>query len=107
MQAYTDGKQIQCKSEDIWLDWNTRIEPVWDWRNCEYRIKPEPKEPIYRPYKDFGEFRAEWEKHGGWVIVENGKYIMLTGFNIRTTMHVLEAYRWADDETPCGIKVEE
>lgn len=60
MQAYLEGKQIQCKAVKydicIWLDDNN---PSWDWNNCEYRIK---SEPTYRPYKDIEEMLEDFKK---------------------------------------------
>lgn len=49
MKAYTEGKKIQCK-EVYGKSWHI-CTPAWDWRNFDYRIKPESH---YRPYKDMG-----------------------------------------------------
>ena len=46
MQAYVEGKQIQYKDDEVWIDID---DPDWDWHNWEYRIKPEPN---YRPFRD-------------------------------------------------------
>ena len=38
MQAYERGEQIQINnSNNIWEDIET---PIWDWVNCNYRVKP-------------------------------------------------------------------
>lgn len=43
MKDFIEGKTIQCKrvdDNDGWYDCN----PVWDWNNFKYRVKPaEPK----------------------------------------------------------------
>lgn len=46
MQAYLDGKKIQGISADrfqtdpdSWVTFEVD-EPLWDWVNCNYRIKP-------------------------------------------------------------------
>lgn len=110
MQAYVDGKQIQFYDEES-ETWKTTNEPCWDWMDYEYRIKPKPEKPTYRPYSNFDEFRAEWEKHGGWTINELNCYslinyvITLPAFDFFRDL--VEKHRWADDGTPCGIKVEE
>lgn len=41
MQAYVDGKKVQFShiNCNIWADSPT---PSWDWRACDYRIKPAP-----------------------------------------------------------------
>lgn len=59
MTAYTEGKQIQIYnfSNKTWEDINH--EPVWDWDNCLYRVKPESK---YRPYKDIEEMLEDFKK---------------------------------------------
>lgn len=63
MQAYVEGKQIQYKDDEVWID----IEcPDWDWHNWEYRIKPELK---CRPFRNAEECLEEMKKHQpfGWV----------------------------------------
>lgn len=41
MDAFRDGKKIQCKWIGIENEWNDINEPFWDWYHYEYRIKPE------------------------------------------------------------------
>lgn len=42
MQAFVDGKTIQRDLPNgAWVDMNDS--PVWNWRDVNYRIKPEPK----------------------------------------------------------------
>lgn len=31
--------------------WTVIKEPVWNWRDYEYRVKPEKKVPVYRRWK--------------------------------------------------------
>lgn len=57
MQAYSEGKTIQCKEVndndyDAWYVCN----PAWDWANYDYRVKPES---TYRPYKNLEEFKKD------------------------------------------------
>lgn len=110
MQAYVDGKRIEVslKRNDNWRDWVTDEEPSWNWGVYEYRIKPEPKEPTYRPYKDFAEFRNEWEKHGGWAKSRKTADLYYMSFfdPIRTPDNLFKDWVWADDSTPCGFKEE-
>lgn len=88
------------------MEKRTTYNPVWSWNECEYRVKPEPKEPTYRPYANFDEFRAEWEKHGGWIYnKETNSHHLLSSMN--EPQYFCEKYVWADDGTPCGIKIEE
>lgn len=75
MQAYVEGKQIQYKDDEVWIDID---DPDWDWHNWEYRIKPEPN---YRPFKNAEECWQEMQKHHpfGWIKDKNdGHYSMAT-----------------------------
>lgn len=107
MQAFADGKQIQFKPKTYEHDWIDSKNPDWDWLDKDYRIKPEP-EVIYRPYKDFAEFRTDWEKHGGWAKDDRDcSYVMLHSFECAIAECLMVHFTWADDGTPCGVKVEE
>lgn len=48
IQAFSDGKQIQVK--DLQYGWKDILNPTFD-DYSEYRIKPEPPKPTYRPWK--------------------------------------------------------
>ena len=75
MQAYIEGKQIQYKDDEVWIDIEN---PDWDWHNWEYRVKPEPN---YRPFKNAEECWQEMQKHQpfGWLKdKEDGHYAMVT-----------------------------
>ena len=64
MEAYANGKKIQyLDNNNKWIDAHN---PVFDWYNCAYRIKPEPK---YRPFETQEECWEEMLKHQpfGWV----------------------------------------
>lgn len=64
MEAYANGKKIQYLSNNNkWIDTHN---PIFDWYNCVYRIKPEPK---YRPFKSQEECWQEMHKHPdfGWI----------------------------------------
>lgn len=67
MGAYSEGKTIQIKSNDKWVDLH---EPDFRASPDKYRIKPEPK---YRPFKSREECWQEMQKHQpfGWI---RGKY---------------------------------
>lgn len=54
---HIEGKTIQVKDSEDWLDWKVNAEPAWD---CEeFRIKPD--EPKYRPFKDTKELIDYWQ----------------------------------------------
>ena len=64
MEAYANGKKIQYLNDDN--EWIDAPNPLFDWDNCVYRIKPEPK---CRPFKTQEECWQEMLKHNefGWV----------------------------------------
>ena len=113
MQAYVEGKQIQYKDDEVWIDID---DPDWDWHNWEYRIKPEPN---YRPFRDSEECWQEMQKHRpfGWIKNKNNghyamitkvnadfdkKHIAISGINIWTLSETMCDYTFADGE-PFGI----
>ena len=113
MQAYVEGKQIQYKDDEVWIDID---DPDWDWHNWEYRIKPEHN---YRPFKNAEECWQEMQNHRpfGWIKDNNdGHYAMITkvdadfdkkhiaisGINIWTLSETMCDYTFADGE-PFGI----
>lgn len=71
MQAYADGKKIQYSSKGV--DWTDVIEPSWDWESTNYRVKPEPKPPTYRPYESADELIADYKARFN---VDNPPYTM-------------------------------
>ena len=113
MQAYVEGKQIQYKDDEVWIDID---DPDWDWHNWEYRIKPEPN---YRPFRDSEECWQEMQKHQpfGWIKdKEDGHYTMVTavddgvttirGDNLWSFDDTMNNYTFSDG-TPFGINIEE
>ena len=124
MKAYEDGKtieqRIRYKSEWEILDYVENY--PFDFVSNEYRIATKPK---YRPYKSVEEAFNEAEKHGFWVREKDRKYMsiicrfstkVIRVNNLDTTKEVvyingdssdylLKNVVWADDNSPCGIKI--
>ena len=113
MQAFYDGKEIECSSRGE-NDWLWTANPMWDWSNNDYRIKPEPPEPKYVPYDSVTEVdKDKWIKNKG-----NGILSRIMGIDAnealcvrliggwRTLKDLFEYYTY-EDGTPCGKKVEE
>ena len=121
MQAYIQGKTIQCKGNgrDTWFICN----PAWDWPNFEYRVMPEP---AYRPYKNLEEFKKDIVRKYGGSSFENiletrniwlkskckefiGQIVKLTTDNVfvdgsdKSWLCVFNYYSYLDG-TPFGIK---
>ena len=50
IKAWADGAEIEIKytsGAGSKSGWMTESNPSWDFDECEYRIKPTPKEPQY------------------------------------------------------------
>ena len=115
MKAYKDGKTIEVKRCD-----ETKWESIvyienypFDFVLNDYRIANEPK---YRPYKSIEEAFNEAKKHEFWTkeistgfIINVGAFsknfedIYINGYNQN---NFLDKFVWADDDSPCGIKIE-
>lgn len=79
MMAYADGSDIELSNiKDNCLFWEGVTDPMFNWVNCKYRIKPEPK---YRPFKNSEECWNEMLKHHpfGWLRAKENKNVALIG----------------------------
>lgn len=112
MQAYADGKTIECYGYSYLNNWTEVENPRWDWWNYDYRVKQEPKKPKYRPYKDAEECFKDVIKHGGWIkdtkygmyctIDRIGDIVYYGGLDC-TYYYLLTNFIWVDDGTRCGV----
>ena len=112
MEAYANGKKIQYLNDDN--EWIDAPNPLFDWDNCVYRIKPEPK---FRPFKSQEECWQEMHKHPdfGWVVAKDSKimyHICVVGFGyvVIDGISPIFSEAFADyeftDGKPFGIKEE-
>ena len=115
MQAYDRGEQIECFNNMKWKDVKN---PVWDWLNNNYRVKPNKK---YIPFDTAEEFLTAYRKHGEFIenkesgekmnayVDKNGIVILSTALNCTYTFESLRTlfgcYKFSDG-TPCGKEVE-
>lgn len=113
MQAFVDGKTIQCYNGMKWID-HTGDQCSFQFP-AMFRIKP--KEPTYHPFKDAEECWAEMQKHQpfGWLkdkndghltlitVVDNNKMMALNGRVGWDFLGMMNNYVFADG-TPFGIK---
>ena len=120
LQAWTEGKTIQCNVDDIWIDADINLElSLCD--ISKYRIKPEQK---YRPFKSMEECWQEMQNHQplGWIKDKNEEFFCFIGSAIWpgygavliklatttdtfTATYMFENYMFSDG-TPFGIKEE-
>lgn len=127
MKAYEEGKVIECRSSGLgWKEWILPQEPAWNWAECDYRVKEEPK---YRPYESIEELindfcersyakRSPMGEPYIWVKnKETGIKDLITGFDEKSVTVrigvswysenlIFEDYTYLDG-SPCGKKIEE
>lgn len=120
-QAMEDGKTIQTKNGNGWIDIDgdedgLNLDSLISYPDC-YRIKPEPK---YRPFANTEECWTEMLRHEpfGWVKDKEthkflvckalGNILFFIGIGDKPYSYneVLRDYTFADG-TPFGVKVEE
>ena len=47
MQAFERGEYIEVRTDKTKSGtWSVAIDPLWDWNNNDYRIKPKPKQTV-------------------------------------------------------------
>ena len=116
IKAYEDGKSIEQKRFDR-NEWESIVyveDFPFDFVSNEYRIKQVPK---YRPYESVDEAFNDAKKHGFWVRNVDRMYLrFIDGFHINKNSDIficdycvddiLDMFVWADDGSPCGVKIE-
>lgn len=116
MKAYEDGKTIERKGveETEWKSLEYVENYPFDFILSEYRIKPEPK---YRPYESVEEAFNDAKKHGFFVkkkynqfqrmivSLDNCERENLIYINGQFSSEYLKNFVWADDGSPCGVKI--
>mgnify|MGYP004479359373 CR=1 FL=1 len=122
IKAFSEGKDIQIKPKEgtNWCILNQEDINHWNLKECDFRIKPEPK---YRPFKDAEECWQEMQKHQpfGWIKSKEGyfnisyvddNYVGLVD-NDGSISSILLASKNSHqdntfaDGTPFGVKTEE
>lgn len=115
MKAYEDGKLIEIRPFNAlsWKSISYKENYQFDFNKNEYRIKTKPK---YRPYKSVKEAFEEAKKHEFWTKeISTGFIIQMSAFgknfediyiNGYTQNNILDKFVWADDNSPCGIKID-
>lgn len=114
MQAFKDGKKIECKFRRLDGDtWDVAVKPHWNWEELDYRVKPEPK---YVPYGSVSEIdRSKWVRGKKEY---PGVLRLISMIDTFTNKVYITEYQWLymddffnrfeyEDGTPCGKLVEE
>ena len=116
MKAYEDGKTIEQKRFGG-TEWASIVHVEdfpFDFVANEYRIATEPK---YRPYNSVDEAFNDAKKHGFWMRNVDRMYLrFIYCFNATKNRgiylgdysadDILDMFVWADDGSPCGVKIE-
>ena len=116
IKAYEDGKTIERRAffTSEWKSIDNIENYQFNFSEYEYRIKPVPK---YRPYESVDEAFNEAKKHGFWMQNVDRMYLrFIDGFHINKNSDIficdycvddiLDMFVWADDGSPCGVKIE-
>lgn len=115
--AYKYGKIIERRRYGCqkWETIDYLEDYPFDFLDCEYRIKQEPK---YRPFESVEEAFEEAKKHGFWVKEKNNQFWRMICWlecrepenviyiNSQPSSSYLKNFVWVDDGSPCGIKIE-
>ena len=115
IKAYEDGKSIERRAlfTSEWKSIDNINNYQFNFAEYEYRIKPVPK---YRPYESVDEAFNDAKKHGFWMQNVDRMYLrFIDGFHINKNSDIficdycvddiLDMFVWADDGSPCGVKI--
>lgn len=122
MQAYLKGEKIEYRyGPTDWLECRT---PIWDWTQCDYRVKPKKS---YVPFDTADEFLVAQREHGdGLISIDDNGVVKAHDISISPDGSVYEhgENQWTStceyigdlkdlfedfkmaDGTPCGKEVE-
>ena len=116
IKAYEDGKTIERRAlfTSEWKSIDNINNYQFNFAEYEYRIKQVPK---YRPYESVEEAFNDAKKHGFWMQNVDRMYLrFIDGFYINKNSDIficdycvddiLDMFVWADDGSPCGVKIE-
>ena len=115
IKAYEDGKSIERRAlfTSEWKSIDNTENYQFNFSEYEYRIKQVPK---YRPYESVEEAFNDAKKHGFWMQNVDRMYLrFIDGFHINKNSDIficdycvddiLDMFVWADDGSPCGVKI--
>lgn len=117
--AWEDGNKIEFKRvTDIhWQDWRASNRPSFDNPEWQWRIKPEPPQPKYRPFIHTevpvgAEVRYKGNQSSVRLLIITNTETAMFGYNTHCSYNELLGcmeYKWPhEDETkwrPCGVEV--
>ena len=93
-KAYSEGQKIE-RFNSLTQEWEQYEDDKFDFSKFEYRAKPKMK---YRPYKDFEEFKKDFNERFGVVKDDNFPLIILSGKDEVGTRYLVTAFDEFDED---------
>ena len=85
MEAFERGEYVEVRTDKTKSGtWSVAVDPIWDWNNNDYRIKPKPKQTVTI---------EKWlcEYCGGYVVVD-GNDLNFMRNEMFTKVKLLDTY---------------
>ena len=120
-EAWEDGKTIEFKRPEAehWRYWDLKTRPCFDATNWQWRIKPEPPQPKFRPFTHTeipvgAVLRYKNNQQSVRFVIISSQEHGMFGYNTHCSYNELLGgceYKWPhEDDTkwrPCGVEVKE
>ncbi|HEY6073922.1 MAG TPA: hypothetical protein VIV15_11125 [Anaerolineales bacterium] len=82
IQAHKDGKHIELREKHDFGEWKPVCRPEWDFRDYDYRVKPEPKIAPLDPEDVPPGTAVRWQCESWCMVVDRSKIgVRLCGRN--------------------------
>ena len=86
MQAFERGEYVEVRTDKtVAGQWGVAIDPLWDWNNNDYRIKPKPKKAVVEKWL----CKSAWDNY---FIIEGEKAFFKTGGYDKQQVKLLNTY---------------
>ena len=87
MQAFERGEYVEVRTDKTKSGtWSVAIDPLWDWNNNDYRIKPKPKQVVAI---EKWLCKSAWDNY---FIIEGEKAFFKTGRYDKKQVKLLDTY---------------
>ena len=87
MEAFERGEYVEVRTDKtVAGQWGVAIDPLWDWNNNDYRIKPKPKQVVVI---EKWLCKSAWDNY---FIIEGEKAFFKTGGYDRQQVKLLDTY---------------
>lgn len=87
MEAFERGEYVEVRTDKtVAGQWGVAVDPLWDWNNNDYRIKPKPKQVVSI---EKWLCKSAWDNY---FIIEGEKAFFKTGRYDRRQVKLLDTY---------------